>query len=1013
MKASVFSSSFWIWPENHGWDLHNGYALFRKEFRLPKLPAEAPLFLTADQSYQLYVNGEYVCRGPARGFQKSWPYDEVDVRPWLRKGRNVFAIRAYNPGFSNFQYLTQGFAGLLVAAEWGRVEIVSDKTWKCRRQPGVRRDTAPTSLQLYCQEHIDLRVEDPGWMRADFDDDAWGRPIIEHPWNAMPWSGLEPRSIPMLEEREIVPARFLGSTRGHCAADYLSTRDITRVRFGEGLGHQKVELAAGVLNVPATGRKQFRSYLIDFGKTVVGSVGFEISGAKGGEILDTLHGETIDPATLALHFEPDKWCRMAFGHRLVCREGSQTHVFYHTFGFRYMVLTLRDGESDLVIRPFLRTTLYPLEQKGDFQSSDAVLQRIWETCAWTQRVCSLDAYVDTPWREQTQWWGDARVQAKNTFFYSGDTRLFRRGIRQIASQTTPDGVTYGHAPTMAHTCILPDFTLIWMLTIWDYYWQTGSLEPFQAHAETIRKALDYFKEHTDPRIGLVGYDKRYWLFLDWTGLFKEGYSTVYNLWLLIALERLAEMSRKGRLPKEAAALSAWAKRLRKSLARLTRKDGLLQDGLTFDRKIVKTTSLHAQTLAILAGFQPEHDAERMQALLSFICEENVPEAEPSAYWITYIFEALTAAGYGADVVAFIRRKWEPMAAHGTTWEVFEPPVGEYSFSHAWSAHPLYHFMQTVGGIRQTEPAWKEIVFHPIFSCQHGKTTVPTPHGPIRSAWERRPDGIRVSLEVPTGITARVVLPGQRRRTLRGGKAEWIVLKPMEERSQLSVPDESPTLDAPNVFRLLIAGDSITRHGFNDDIKARLGWDHVAGMAASEESKDFAHLFAERIRAALPDRQVELYFDGLDNSSISDTPDIKAKTAPLRARRPHLLVIQTGEHEDEPFDLEIFRKNYEAILASVLDFDPRPILLCAGPWEPVAHGVSQYADGMKAGRMETVMREICAKHGVPFASVREYADDPACCGWGGHPGVRWHPNDRGHAGYAEKLWAAYLEAMKKQ
>jgi len=57
------------------------------------------------------VNGEYVCRGPARGYQKSWPFDEVDIEKWLKKGRNVIAVRAYNPGRSNFQYIHQGYAG--------------------------------------------------------------------------------------------------------------------------------------------------------------------------------------------------------------------------------------------------------------------------------------------------------------------------------------------------------------------------------------------------------------------------------------------------------------------------------------------------------------------------------------------------------------------------------------------------------------------------------------------------------------------------------------------------------------------------------------------------------------------------------------------------------------------------------------------------------------------------------------------------------------------------------------
>ncbi len=765
----IFSASRWIWPVSFNWDLHNGYALFRKAFRLAAVPVRAPLFLTADQSYQLYINGRYVCRGPARGFQGSWPYDEVDVRPWLRRGRNVMAIRAHNPGFSNFQYLTQGFAGLIVAARWGRTILVTDQTWKCRRQSGIRRDTVPVSLQLFCQEHADLRVEDPTWMSLDYEDASWTGPVIEHPWGGMPWPSLEARGMPLLEEREIAPVACLGESRGRCAADYLETRDVTRIRFEEGLAHKVARIPSGALRVPATGRGRFRSYLLDFGKTVVGSVGFEISGARGGEILDTLHGETVNAETLAVDFEPGKWCKMAFGNRLVCQEGKQAYTFYHALGFRYMVVTLRDSAVPLVIRPFLRTAIYPLERRGEFQSADAVLRDIWEACAWTQRVCSLDAYVDTPWREQTQWWGDARAQARNTFFYSGDTRLFRRGIRQIASQTTPDGLTYGHAPTMAHSCILPDFTLVWMLTLWDYYWQTGSVEPFRAHEATLRGALDYFKRHTDPRAGLVGYDKRYWLFLDWADLFKEGYPAMYNLWLLLALERMAGLARRAGKRRDAAEWTAWAGRLRKALARLIGRDGLVRDGLRWDGTLVRTTSLHAQTLAILTGLQPEGDARRIQKLLSFVRQGRLTEHSPSAYWITYVFEALAAAGHGGEVVRFIRDKWAPMAAHGTTWEIFDPAPGDSSFSHAWSAHPLHHLMQILGGVTQTAPAWREVAYRPVLLGDACAVTIPTPQGDIRSSWERKAGTVHATLRLPEGVTARIFLPGERPRILRGGQ----------------------------------------------------------------------------------------------------------------------------------------------------------------------------------------------------------------------------------------------------
>jgi len=764
----MFSKSFWIWPDNHHWDLHNSYALFRKTIDLTKVPSKAPLFITADQSYQLYVNGEYICRGPARGFQHHWPFDEVDLHSYLRPGKNVIAVRAYNPGSSNFQYLTQANAGLLVAARWGKTQIVSDKSWLSRRQIGTQRDTVPTSLQLFYQEHIDLRVEDPSWMEPTFDDSGWNAKTETAPWNAMPWPALEARGIPMLDESISLPSRCIGVASGQSSKDYATTRDAARIRHAEGLQHRVCDLSAEEIEIEPSGRRRFRSYLLDFGHTVVGSVGFQILGAQGGEIVDTLHFETINKQTLTPDYTPDKHSRMAFAHRLTCRAGDQSFTFYHTFGFRYMVLTVRDSIVPLVIKPHLRSTLYPLVQKGEFRSSDSMLTRIWDTCARTQRVCSLDAYVDTPWREQAQWWGDARVQAKNTFFYSGDTRLFRRGIAQIATQTAPTGLTYGHAPTMAHSCILPDFTLIWLITLWDYYWQTGSLEPFTTHQETVKGALRYFRESIDAKTGLIGHDKRYWLFLDWTKLFKEGYSTVYNLWLLIALEYMAEMYRKIGDRAEARLLTDWATQLRTALSRLTKNDGLLYDGLTFDGKLIKKTSIHSQTLAILAGFQPELNVNRItKVLLPCIRQETVPEAYPSCYWITYIFDVLTAAGHGAEVLRFIKEKWAPMAEYGTTWETFKPKLGDESFSHAWSAHPIYHLMQLVGGIRQSAPEWTQIVYEPVFEGDFNETIVPTPHGSIHSSWKRLDAQIEVHLTLPHGVSAVVKLPYEKQRLVRG------------------------------------------------------------------------------------------------------------------------------------------------------------------------------------------------------------------------------------------------------
>lgn len=756
----VVQHAQWIWPDNCGWDLYNCYAQFRKTFKLAQVPARAPLLITADQSYRLYVNGCYVCRGPARGFQSCWPYDEVDVAAFLRPGRNVLAVRAHNPGLSNFQYVNQGHAGLLVAVQWGATRIVSNNTWRCRRQTGIARDTVPTSLQLFPQEHFDAREEPQDWAALGFDDAKWAKPGHARRYNAMPWPALEPRGIPMLQERDMAAVQLVGIGSGRCATGYRDTRDAARTRHQEDRTHRSAAGSASDLRVPATGRGQFRSYLLDFGRTVVGCLTLDVQGARGGEIVDSLHVESIDEAKLEPHLKMPVWCKMAFANRLICRAGRSRHEFFHPFGFRYAVITVRDSAVSLRIKTGLRWVGYPLPREGSFTTSDAAFAKIWEACAWTQQCCSLDAYVDTPWREQAQWWGDARVQAWNTFHLANDARLFRRGIHCIASQQLPNGLTYGHAPTMAHDCILPDFTLIWMLTIWDHYWQTGSLEAFRAHRTAIERAFDYFRTQVHPQFGLLQYDPRYWLFLDWTDLFKDACPTVYNLWLVIALDRMAALYRLDGRGAEARSLERWNASTRAALAKLLTPDGLLRDGVKADGSIVTATSVHSQTLALQAGLKGLNEARALsRVLLPHVRGQMRFKAQPSAYWITYVFSVLQERGYATDVLRFIRKFWTPMAAHGTTWENYKPAPGDWSMSHAWSAHPLYHLMQTIGGISQAAAGWKNVVFRPHFLGSYGGAVVPSPQGPLASQWQRTRDGrLEVALALPKGVRARVEWP---------------------------------------------------------------------------------------------------------------------------------------------------------------------------------------------------------------------------------------------------------------
>jgi hypothetical protein len=83
-----------IWAESAPPDRQN-YVVFRKTFDLASPPQQALLHTFADSRYILWINGRYVNRGPCRFDPKRPEYDTLDVKSFLREGKNVIAVLGY------------------------------------------------------------------------------------------------------------------------------------------------------------------------------------------------------------------------------------------------------------------------------------------------------------------------------------------------------------------------------------------------------------------------------------------------------------------------------------------------------------------------------------------------------------------------------------------------------------------------------------------------------------------------------------------------------------------------------------------------------------------------------------------------------------------------------------------------------------------------------------------------------------------------------------------------------
>jgi len=176
-EPSPLKDTNWIWFEEgkRGLAVPPGDRYFRRTFVLPegRSIAKAVLFLTADNSFTLFVNGKR--RGRGSGFNQLFRFD---LRDQLHAGRNVLALAVTNAGATANP---AGLIGILkVTFENGApLVLVTDGEWKSAKTASGK------------------------WTEPDYDDSSWTRVRVLGKYGIKPWG-----EIAKPENREL-PARYL------------------------------------------------------------------------------------------------------------------------------------------------------------------------------------------------------------------------------------------------------------------------------------------------------------------------------------------------------------------------------------------------------------------------------------------------------------------------------------------------------------------------------------------------------------------------------------------------------------------------------------------------------------------------------------------------------------------------------------------------------------------------------------------------------------------------------------
>ncbi len=697
--TSPLDGAFWI----NDFKISSGTRDIRTQmlriFELDEVPAECEIQVTADARYSLWVNGQFVNHGPARGFVESQPFDRLEIAPHLVKGRNSIALLQYRPGCSNYSYIFSGIHGVLLHGIIGTVDISTGSQWLLRNAPGYIPGIAKAAGQYSYQEYFDCTAGNWSWIAPGFEPDgSWRHPTAEEcriP-GSPPWTDFEERDIPLLTREK----RF--SKLVNCGS--------------------LVSAAPCELNTPL--RQSFAGDAVEWDGNGNGAVKiFRFDGEFFG-----LLEFTIDAAEEALidyisfeAFQSDgktpiisPGCETMYGGRLKVAKGRNFHQLTMPWGGKAVMIIDRSAHPELnQIKIEVLETVYPLDVQGTFVSNDKLLNDIWQISLETQKHCMCDAYVDGPWRECAQWWGDALVQARNTFVLSNDVRLLERGIRQFAMQQAPSGLIYGVTPAQAPRCVLPDYAAIYLASCYYLYRQNGSTAIYHQVYDRLQSIVKYFDEMSEN--GLLPLDLRFWMFVDWCPELDK--QEAYNLIVVYSLDLMAELASKSGDEPFAAKCRLIADRI--------------SGAVTLDNP-----SPHAAAMAVLCGrFQKHEDKLKNEVLMPLLHSDRDFDRMPSPYFMFFVFEAVKKLHAGNEVISCIKRWWKSFvdADVGTTPEKWLERCGAgTSRCHAWSAHPMVSISELLLGICQNEVAWRSVIFDPLFipglQCSG---TVPTPHGVIK------------------------------------------------------------------------------------------------------------------------------------------------------------------------------------------------------------------------------------------------------------------------------------------
>jgi alpha-L-rhamnosidase len=711
---------------------------FRKRFTITSAPQDATLYIAGPREVKVWLNGQLVEQVQSDLTSPLGMHVFItSVGSCLHPGANVIAIQAVRgrgvTGFANSALVRQQTFGQVMVAKIiprppnvdGPAILRTDATWK-------------SSL-----------TASPDWQTPAFDDVSW-RPahsiggiessIELFQWNAdaglYNWPGYDGIS-PFLAHANIPVSGILASYAGRGSFTNLNN-------LVNSSGPFAVHLPATTLT-----DAQAPSVVIDFGRELAGRL--------------ELVSDSDTPVTVTVQLGESESETMKVPYLGVNQLTIAPHGTGHSpkSAFRYARIQFVGGGPDVRFQSIhVDDIFYPVTYAGSFESSDPLLNRIWETGAYTAHLCMQDGVWDASKRDRGRWMGDTDVSGRVIEDVFGERPLMEDTLDRLM----------GPAPVNQHVNGIPGYSSFWFTETADFYRHTGSKAFLQHEHARMLQLLAFVDREFDQR-NVYANRSNVWLYVDWSpdlngdtpetrrATTLEFYRAYRDAaWML---RELGDTTNAEHYDARAAAIKQGAQQF-------------LYDPATGSFGPRWQTNAAA---VISGAATPAEYPTIWSNVFSQVGVGSTNGLIISPYYNYYVIRAMAEVGHREAALHWIREYWGGMINEGATsfWEAYDP--GWYhedfhsslqsdnrsgyfvSLGHAWSAGPTAWLMEQVLGINPTGPGFSTVDIRPdLIDLQWAKGAEPTPHGLLKVEAHKTTTGISIAIDLPSGVTASVAVP---------------------------------------------------------------------------------------------------------------------------------------------------------------------------------------------------------------------------------------------------------------